>query len=298
MSLRQRSARGFTLIELLVVIAIIAILIALLLPAVQQAREAARRTQCRNNLKQLGLSLHNYNDVFGMLPPLEIGIGTAGSQDGDWGWTAMILPYFDQAPLYNSLAPNGDNWRVGTTARTAAQGIKTILPALICPSDASPGLVTWMNSNPKSNYPANQYMFGFNRSYLFRDVIDGLSNTIMVGERDGTRSSAATWPGRDNTTGYSNPQMGFRLRINTWFATTSSKPGGTGIESSACYRQGASSMHTGGAHFLLGDGTVRFISENIHSTNTATADLCNNPPSDSTWTRLGYINDLNPVPEF
>ena len=95
--------RGFTLIELLVVIAIIAILIALLLPAVQQAREAARRSQCKNNMKQIGLALHNYHDVYNTFPP-----GYVGQTDvsilagyGLWSWSALILPYIDQAPLYN-----------------------------------------------------------------------------------------------------------------------------------------------------------------------------------------------------
>src|SRR3954463_8669310 len=103
-SLRGRF--GFTLIELLVVIAIIAILIALLLPAVQQAREAARRTQCKNNLKQIGLALHNYHDVFGCIPPGYIDIGTPNSPtvyDGGWSWASMILPQIDQAPLFNSF---------------------------------------------------------------------------------------------------------------------------------------------------------------------------------------------------
>ncbi len=104
-----RSRRGFTLIELLVVIAIIAILIALLLPAVQQAREAARRTQCKNNLKQIGLALHNYHDVFNSFP---IGNRTSGVGEGGWGgsfWMAL-LPYIDQAPLYNQLTFNGPSY--------------------------------------------------------------------------------------------------------------------------------------------------------------------------------------------
>src|SRR6187397_2980141 len=97
---QNRAGCGFTLIELLVVIAIIAILIALLLPAVQQAREAARRTQCRNNLKQLGLALHNYMDNFLVLPPA--GIGSTTTNGNLLSWHTMILPYIDQAPLYNS----------------------------------------------------------------------------------------------------------------------------------------------------------------------------------------------------
>src|SRR5438128_1844485 len=100
--------RGFTLIELLVVIAIIAILIALLLPAVQQAREAARRTQCRNNLKQIGLALHNYHDTMNTFP---MGMsGWPGTLEGaEWGWGVFIIPYLDQSALYISIsqAPNG-----------------------------------------------------------------------------------------------------------------------------------------------------------------------------------------------
>ena len=102
--------RGFTLIELLVVIAIIAVLIALLLPAVQQAREAARRTQCKNNLKQMGLALHNYHDVFNKFP-----IGSNNTQAGGWGcplWTA-VLPYVDEAPMYNKWDFIGQANQVG-----------------------------------------------------------------------------------------------------------------------------------------------------------------------------------------
>src|SRR6188472_548040 len=107
MSLKAHSRRGFTLIELLVVIAIIAILIALLLPAVQQAREAARRSQCKNNLKQLGLALHNYHDTSNTLPPGWIAVPTmSGNTNASapcWGWGTMILPGLDQAPLYSSM---------------------------------------------------------------------------------------------------------------------------------------------------------------------------------------------------
>src|SRR6187455_2473364 len=92
--------RGFTLIEMLVVIAIIAILVALLLPAVQQAREAARRSQCKNNLKQIGLAMHNYHDTFNGFPN-----GGIASSVGGWGlsWYIRILPYIDQAPVFNGI---------------------------------------------------------------------------------------------------------------------------------------------------------------------------------------------------
>ena len=135
-----RLARGFTLIELLVVIAIIAVLIALLLPAVQQAREAARRSTCKNNLKQYGLAIHNYHETFGTIVP-------ASNNTNQWnnyavGWQVRILPFADQAPLYNLM-----DFSAGGT--TGAAGVDLLLPSgkrlrqsetpySKCPSDASP----------------------------------------------------------------------------------------------------------------------------------------------------------------
>lgn len=138
-----KSMRGFTLIELLVVIAIIAILIALLLPAVQQAREAARRTQCKNNLKQIGIALHNYHDIYGQFP--------IGAQDciasncpegpGDYemyGWGAAILPQIDQAPLYNQLQIGDLHMHDVLEDTNLRPLLQTSIPGFICPSDPSP----------------------------------------------------------------------------------------------------------------------------------------------------------------
>jgi prepilin-type N-terminal cleavage/methylation domain-containing protein len=126
-----RSRRAFTLIELLVVIAIIAVLIALLLPAVQQAREAARRTQCRNNLKQMGLALHNYHDVFNRFPARRYGTtntGCSGNFCSNSGritaWIAM-LPYIDQAPLYNAIQAGDPTWGAGAIAPGGRAAIRT-----------------------------------------------------------------------------------------------------------------------------------------------------------------------------
>jgi len=158
-TIARKKYRGFTLIELLVVIAIIAVLIALLLPAVQQAREAARRSQCKNNLKQLGLAAHNYHETAGQFP-MNWYNGQNNTQgdpanpnynNGSYSWVVMALPYMDQAPLYNQIAtyfptdslnapPNcgmGRNTQIGSTP-APRQLAKTVLPVLLCPSNQQP----------------------------------------------------------------------------------------------------------------------------------------------------------------
>lgn len=161
---RRRRKLGFTLIELLVVIAIIAVLIALLLPAVQQARESARRTQCKNNLKQIGLALHNYESTFGRFPAAAWGATQSTSvatqatssdfQDDGFGWMVSILPYIDQSNLYNRINPQGYPGvvsNVPTRERYYGAGVpripggETILGGYLCPSSAMPTTVppTW-----------------------------------------------------------------------------------------------------------------------------------------------------------
>lgn len=156
---KLRSKRGFTLIELLVVIAIIAVLIALLLPAVQQAREAARRTQCKNNYKNIGLACHNYESTFGMFPPAYVGepnntgpVPTAGLSANVHGWTEYILPFMDQTNVYNQI-----NFSIPLLDATGNHlaAYKTIIPVYICPSTARNGNTVnvvyaagdWWNAN-------------------------------------------------------------------------------------------------------------------------------------------------------
>jgi prepilin-type N-terminal cleavage/methylation domain-containing protein len=201
---RRQNSKGFTLIELLVVIAIIAILIALLLPAVQQAREAARRTQCKNNLKQLGLALHNYHDVFNGMP-----MRAASVAGRDWlsfnetsSGLVALLPYVEQAPRYQQIV---DRTAVTTNlAFTPWSGdtmIRQNIPGFLCPSDqlvpGRSGLNSyrfcigpwgWRQRIPRDatewgGTQRSKGLFGANFSCNFRDIFDGTSNTIAMSER-------------------------------------------------------------------------------------------------------------------
>lgn len=193
------SARGFTLIELLVVIAIIAILIALLLPAVQQAREAARRTQCKNNLKQLGLAFHNYQSTYARFP-------MAGTRDTDFSVQARLLPYVDQANLQNLLdfeeQAFGGGWSGKVPNPLFVNAFATPIPLFLCPSDPAPSQTTLNVSGTDYTYGGLNYMVSFgsgtriNNDFhiptdgifyqysgdSFRDITDGTSNTVVMTE--------------------------------------------------------------------------------------------------------------------
>lgn len=278
-SVSRSQPRGFTLIELLVVIAIIAILIALLLPAVQQAREAARRTQCRNNLKQVGLAIHNYHDAFKVMPPGWIGV-TSGAFDiygkNGWGWATHILPQIEQNNLYNSL-----NFSAGITGSGMGSALVTNIPTYRCPSDVSPEkwsltdtVSTVSYDLAISNYvgvfgildiddclgsPSSPCLgagaFFQNSKISFRDFTDGLSNSLMVGERKTWEQHTpdpwyATWsgviPNGDEA-------------LERILGTTDHTP-----NSPSNHLDDFSSHHSGGAFFVLGDGSVRFIGTNIN----------------------------------
>ncbi len=220
--------KGFTLVELLVVIAIIGVLIALLLPAVQQAREAARRTSCFNNLKQVGLAMHNYHDTFGNFPSGYIATGSdtktalAEGQPG-WGWASLILPQIEQGNIADSLI----DYRLSITSGTNQQARETIIMAYACPSDRSPEIFELHDEseNPLTNLASANYvgcfgtielhdceglpagqrcdgdgMLGHNAKRSMRDVTDGTSHTMMVGERatsirGGEEPLYSTWVG-------------------------------------------------------------------------------------------------------
>lgn len=290
--------KGFTLIELLVVIAIIAILISLLLPAVQQAREAARRTQCRNNLKQIALALHNYHDVHTTFPSgwiaVDNGTGMMSAHDGlsGAGWGTMILPYMDQANLYELFDSS-----LAIEDPSNATFLDNRIPTFRCPSDPQPD--TWeieeegnpgnvLATLPIANYigvfgteeldgcqnaagmdpvAANGQCLGdgafyHNSATRIRQITDGTSNTILVGERRTNEADGwySTWPGM-----VAQGAEAFQ-RILGSADHVPNDP--------AAHFDDFSSNHEGGALFVLGDGSVHFVSENIdHGVYTGLATI-------------------------
>lgn len=303
----SRRRQGFTLIELLVVIAIIAILIALLLPAVQQAREAARRSQCKNNLKQLGLALHNYESTHRVFPPGSLGYPFV------WSAQAQLLPYMEQAALQNLLnfnvppmLPFAGSYSVSavTANDNAAQSHLSIF---LCPSDSDRvpnenygGISYPACAGSAINDPANAADDGsvsrsdgtiFSQSRIsFRDIADGTSNTVVFGEQllgDGEHSAPAAgdtrrriielagatqttesacsagtvWKGNRGAK-WVNGHLADTM-YNHYYGPNSKSPDcHNGYHNFAI--TSARSAHTGGVQVTLADGSVRFVSENIH----------------------------------
>ena len=315
---------GFTLIELLVVIAIIAILIALLLPAVQQAREAARRTQCKNNLKQFGLAMHNYHDTFLVFPPglisrpggagwttrcalMSNGATVTNNDYRSWGWGTMILPYLDQAPLFNILQPDGCRMPDAGATYAGTTPLQNPLPAYRCPSDTGDQINQMHQSYTTSNYTVNENICDVDTKFGIRDITDGTSNTLLIAERRFTRdkigdrqSGAIIW-GRSNNT---DAAYKFRVSwpINFPHPGTSNTNAGTG--DAGCVRHVASSQHEGGAQFLMCDGAVRFLSENLAhnsaagSTTTCVAMTTSLAGPDFLYQNLYFKNDGYTIGEF
>lgn len=343
----KTAQRGFTLIELLVVIAIIAILVALLLPAVQQAREAARRTQCKNNLKQMGLALHNYHDTFSIFPMgfTDVIPGNTELTNSGWSWMTMILPYVEQGPLYSQFNFATSPYALTTPGGQAVQNqalVATPLAVFSCPSDTKPALAAnnagaaaagagtnaiattsycgvrgsfngtfCTNTGTAINFePRNNGLLIVNGNRRMRDITDGTSNVLVVGEVrwiplitdiNGTANVGSvrqyvygnvTNAGGAQCTNNGSTNNGPDLHLRA----THQKLNGPPIDASNQHRN-FHSRHVGGAQFLLGDGSVRFLSENIDNTATGyTAALVNGPYG--TYQRLGAINDGQVVGEF
>jgi prepilin-type N-terminal cleavage/methylation domain-containing protein/prepilin-type processing-associated H-X9-DG protein len=243
---RPRSA--FTLIELLVVIAIIAILIALLVPAVQKVRAAAANTQCKNNLKQMGLAMHSFHDTHKFFPP--------GFDGNKWGWGVYILPFLEQSALYDSLP-------LSAALAVNAATTKT-LQVYLCPSDPAPAINPWLSGYAKSNYAVSEQISDGNSAIKIALITDGTSNTLMIGERDTFEQIGASWPGRDTVPsgiGVASVMGRPNWPINTKYAggTTccAADAGGT--------RFAWASQHAGGANFVFADATVHFLSQGLAS---------------------------------
>ncbi len=304
---------GFTLVELLVVIAIIGILVGLLLPAVQAAREAARRMQCSNNLKQLGLSLHNYHDTYKKLPCGEYNQNGPGAQRHS-GFVGM-LPFFEQGPLFNQIS-------AVNFARVPWDGgfvpFRAEIPTFNCPSDVARtrgtndiGRTNYMFSRGDSSWDHNEWagnggrgirgMFsGQSINKGFKDIPDGLSNTIAMSERTLAQSGQNVLDGgtvtnigsafRNNNPALCGQQVGANKRytgtsLGFWSGLRwpDGAPAFTGCTTvlgpnkASCTQGGwdgedgiyePMSRHTGGVTVAFGDGAVRFVSDSVDTGNT------------------------------
>ena len=315
--------RGFTLIELLVVIAIIAVLIALLLPAVQQAREAARRSQCKNNLKQLGLAVHNYHDTFNLYPSGMLNWATPAGQvpkppnNRAVSLFCSLLPYLDQGPL-------AQQWDYSNPfLNVIAERTATIMPVLVCPSDV---IATPVNESVPTNvvpamvakYALGSYggnagrwsyhpsrlpsgfvpdgLFYLNSKHRMRDVMDGTTNTLCFGERAHRDEAFNAWAAANNRTtmdgyGFWAPSTGLPgvgdVTLGTDQKINYRHPTTGTIPNQNSYEDARvsafGSEHVGGVHVTLCDGSARFISQNLDR---------------GVWTALGTRAKAEVVGEF
>ncbi len=289
---------AFTLVELLVVIAIIGILIALLLPAVQAAREAARRSQCSNNLKQIGLGLHNYHDTHRVFPPAIVdtnpNLGTTHSTSADnengIAWSTLILPFVEQAPLHDEIKSQtlnfGRHWRNDNSwASDPIPAAKEGIPSYSCPSDTMLLINTKRSSYGKTNYLCNsgnsaamdkRGVFWAGSKIRISDIRDGTSNTAMVVERTGTTElgarscqntpcnwNAGLWIGARPI----GSTVGWHTGLNLTDVCSYGGGSATYMINRSNRTWGPSwsngSDHPGGLQWGLCDGSVRFASETI-----------------------------------
>jgi len=321
---RHRIRSAFTLIELLVVIAIIAILIGLLLPAVQKVREAAARLQCMNNLKQIGLAMHNYHDSYGYLPPLsDVSNGTSPAWPyvGSYlhTWSTHIMPFMEQGNLFATANIQIPSW---TTAAGDVNKVirESTVKVYLCPSDQEVPIFDFkdtVSGTVYSRYARHNYMasvgvgdlpgtdtvgydvpkpgaaFSMNSKVKLTDIVDGTSNQALVSEivkssgndvRGATSLVDGAFYRHDDSPNTATPD-GMRGGQYAECASTKDAPC-TGISNAndiPKWRYAARSRHTGGVNVLLGDGSVRFVTNSIPI---------------ATWRNLGVTNDGNPLGDY
>ncbi len=303
---------GFTLVELLVVIAIIGILVGLLLPAVQAAREAARRMQCSNNLKQLGLALHNYHDTHKRFP---FGSGGTTPPSGSPGYSAvsLMLPFMEQTPLWNQI-----DFRLPLTDPVNTPARLTSIPGFLCPSDRqnpqpqTGGAINYMGNKGSLHFwsdPSQNGIFIPSRSFRMSDITDGTSNTSAFSERllaDGNNGvvdmQADVFLGSgDPSTPDQAIQMCYATDANNLANQFPLFMGAPWINGQHTYMHvdtpnrrscgfyptkasmPANSRHTGGVNMALCDGSVRYVSQSIEL---------------PTWRALGSRNGHEVVGEY
>jgi prepilin-type N-terminal cleavage/methylation domain-containing protein/prepilin-type processing-associated H-X9-DG protein len=295
--MKRHQRRAFTLVELLVVIAIIGILIALLLPAVQAAREAARRMQCTSHLKNLALAMHNYHDTNGHFPagfdrdPYQTR-GAAKNHEC-WGWHAMLLPFIEQESLYDQL--NVANMRleevIASSSSQTVTLMQTKISIFVCPSDAggeeiahtdrhfgggkgtnSAGLGNWrpgitnyignrgVKDQPQSSLDTHGILF-YDSDLRMAQIQDGTSNTFCIGERNTNTCRSGSWIGVRNPDGAGSRGIWYNIGHSRAQINAPSPPIGWGSDKGC--GEGFASNHPGGANFAFCDGSVHFLSDTI-----------------------------------